>query len=103
MGSFSCGRFLGPERQTSVKRPERLGLRLFSTKRDMTEVMPRLAVVEADVQGFVEAHREITLGARFLASDTTPGWFKADESTRWAWTRTARRWSWSTSGRRTPG
>ncbi|MFI1890165.1 transporter [Streptomyces jumonjinensis] len=50
-----------------------MGLRLFSTKRGMTEVMPRLADVEADVQGLVEAHMEIMLGVRFLASEYSTG------------------------------
>ncbi|MET9824687.1 DUF5655 domain-containing protein [Streptomyces sp. NPDC006349] len=35
----------------------------------MTEVTPRLADVEADVQGLVEAHMETMLGVRFLASE----------------------------------
>lgn len=50
-----------------------MGLRLFSTKRGMAEVMPRLAEVEADVQGLVEAHMEIMLGVRFLASEYSTG------------------------------
>lgn len=48
------------------------GLRLFrtdTTNSGMTEVMPRLAEVEADVQGLVEAHMETLLGVRFLASE----------------------------------
>ncbi|MFG3038099.1 DUF5655 domain-containing protein [Streptomyces sp. NPDC048330] len=45
------------------------GLRLFNTKGGMTEVMPRLAEVEADVQGLVEAHMETMLGVTFLASE----------------------------------
>ncbi|MBB4984225.1 putative transport protein [Streptomyces sp. SFB5A] len=39
----------------------------------MTEVMSRLAEVEADVQGLVEAHMETLLGVRFLASEYTTG------------------------------
>ena len=35
----------------------------------MTEVAPRLAEVEADVQGLVESHMETLLGMRFLASE----------------------------------
>lgn len=48
------------------------GLKLFrtdTTNGGMTEVVPRLAEVEADVQGLVEAHRETLLGVRFLASE----------------------------------
>ncbi|MEU8936328.1 DUF5655 domain-containing protein [Streptomyces sp. NPDC048409] len=52
------------------------GLKLF--RRDvahagMTEVTPRLAEVEADVQGLVEAHMETLLGVRFLASEYSTG------------------------------
>ncbi|WP_217201491.1 DUF5655 domain-containing protein [Streptomyces buecherae] len=39
----------------------------------MTEVMPRLAEIEADVQGFVETHMETLLGVRFLASEYSTG------------------------------
>ncbi|MFD3415322.1 DUF5655 domain-containing protein [Streptomyces cyaneofuscatus] len=39
----------------------------------MTEVVPRLAEVEADVQGLVEAHMEMLLGVRFLASEYGTG------------------------------
>ncbi|WP_441349255.1 DUF5655 domain-containing protein [Streptomyces sp. SID69] len=39
----------------------------------MTEVVPRLAEVEADVQGLVEAHMETLLGVRFLASEYNTG------------------------------
>ncbi|MFD7617979.1 DUF5655 domain-containing protein [Streptomyces sp. NPDC059802] len=39
----------------------------------MVEVMPRLAEVEADVQGLVEAHMETLLGVRFLASEYGTG------------------------------
>ncbi|MFG2348706.1 PDDEXK family nuclease [Streptomyces phaeochromogenes] len=46
------------------------GLKLFHTANSgVTEVMPRLADVEADVQGFVEAHMETMLGVTFLASE----------------------------------
>ncbi|MFE9407455.1 endonuclease NucS domain-containing protein [Streptomyces sp. NPDC006704] len=45
------------------------GLKLFNTSGDVTEVMPRLAAVEADVQDLVEAHMEMMLGVRFLASE----------------------------------
>lgn len=39
----------------------------------MTEVLPRLAEVEADVQGLVEAHMDALLGVRFLASEYSTG------------------------------
>lgn len=46
------------------------GLKLFHTANSgMTEVVPRLADVEADVQGLIEAHMETMLGVRFLASE----------------------------------
>ncbi|MFC9129339.1 DUF5655 domain-containing protein [Streptomyces sp. NPDC057099] len=46
------------------------GLKLFhTTNGGVTEVAPRLAEVEADVQGLVEAHMETMLGVRFLASE----------------------------------
>ncbi|MFF8958602.1 DUF5655 domain-containing protein [Streptomyces sp. NPDC014894] len=48
-------------------------LRLFSTKRGVTEVTPRLAEVEADVQNLIEAHMEAMLGVRFLASEYSTG------------------------------
>jgi RecB family endonuclease NucS len=44
-------------------------LKLFNTKSGVTEVVPRLAEVEADVQNLVEAHMETMLGVRFLASE----------------------------------
>ncbi|WP_434600699.1 hypothetical protein [Streptomyces sp. A5-4] len=49
------------------------GLKLFNTKGGVTEVTPRLADVEADVQGLVEAHMETLLGVRFLASEYSTG------------------------------
>ncbi|MFC5031338.1 DUF91 domain-containing protein [Streptomyces sp. So13.3] len=52
------------------------GLKLFRTDTTiggMTEVMPHLAEVEADVQGLVEAHMETLLGVRFLASEYCTG------------------------------
>jgi predicted transport protein len=52
------------------------GLKLFrtdTTNSGMTEVMPRLAESEADVQGLVEAHMETPLGVRFLASEYSTG------------------------------
>ncbi|WP_329074974.1 DUF5655 domain-containing protein [Streptomyces niveus] len=50
------------------------GLKLFhTTKGGVTEVAPRLAEVEADVQGLVEAHMETLLGVRFLASEYGTG------------------------------
>ncbi|WP_189298472.1 DUF5655 domain-containing protein [Streptomyces albospinus] len=46
------------------------GLKLFhTTNSGVTEVMPRLAAVEADVQDLVEAHMETMLGVTFLASE----------------------------------
>ncbi|NXY95815.1 transporter [Streptomyces sp. BR123] len=49
------------------------GLKLFSTKGGVTEVMPRLADEEAEVQDLVEAHMEAMLGVRFLASEYSTG------------------------------
>ncbi|MEV5484007.1 MULTISPECIES: DUF5655 domain-containing protein [Streptomyces] len=49
------------------------GLKLFNTKGGVTEVAPRLAEVEADVQGLIEAHMETMLGVRFLASEYSTG------------------------------
>ena len=52
------------------------GLKLFrtdTTNSGVTEVTPRLAEVEADVQGLVEAHMETLLGVRFLASEYSTG------------------------------
>ncbi|GAA2321906.1 transporter [Streptomyces caniferus] len=49
------------------------GLKLFNTKSGVTEVAPRLAEVEADVQCLVEAHMETMLGVRFLASEYSTG------------------------------
>ncbi|MFF4767457.1 DUF5655 domain-containing protein [Streptomyces sp. NPDC001255] len=51
------------------------GLKLFrtDTTRGMTEIVPRLAEIEADVQGLVEAHMETLLGVRFLASEYSTG------------------------------
>ncbi|MEV4045480.1 DUF5655 domain-containing protein [Streptomyces sp. NPDC049744] len=51
-------------------------LKLFrtdTTKSGMTEVMPRLAEIEAEVQGLVEAHMETLLGVRFLVSEYSTG------------------------------
>ncbi|MEU3256194.1 hypothetical protein [Streptomyces sp. NPDC006997] len=53
-----------------------VGLKLFrtdTTKGDMTEVMPHLAEIEADVHGLVEAHMETLLGVRLLASEYSTG------------------------------
>ncbi|ONI49831.1 hypothetical protein STIB_61300 [Streptomyces sp. IB2014 011-1] len=45
-------------------------MKLFhTTKGGVTEVTPRLADVEADVQRLIEAHMETMLGVRFLASE----------------------------------
>ncbi|MGN9821558.1 DUF5655 domain-containing protein [Streptomyces sp. SD11] len=52
------------------------GLKLFradTTNGGMIEIMPRLAEIEADVQGLVEAHMETLLGVRFLASEYGTG------------------------------
>ncbi|MFJ6898090.1 DUF5655 domain-containing protein [Streptomyces hokutonensis] len=52
------------------------GLKLFrtdTTNSGMIEVMPRLAEIEADVQGLVETHMETLLGVRFLASEYSTG------------------------------
>ncbi|WP_181785399.1 DUF5655 domain-containing protein [Streptomyces phytophilus] len=52
------------------------GLKLFRTSRvdgGVAEVASRLAEVEADVQGLVEAHMETLLGVRFLASEYGTG------------------------------
>lgn len=46
-----------------------MGLKLFNTQSGVTEVVPRLAEVEADVQDLVEAHMEKMLGVTFLASE----------------------------------
>ncbi|MGW6577785.1 transporter, partial [Streptomyces sp. NPDC054945] len=48
-------------------------LRLFSTKDGVTEVLPRLAEAEADVQDLVEGAMETLLGVRFLASEYSTG------------------------------
>lgn len=45
-------------------------MKLFhTTAGGVTEVTPRLADVEADVQSLIEAHMETMLGVRFLASE----------------------------------
>ncbi|MFE4612510.1 DUF5655 domain-containing protein [Streptomyces niveus] len=50
------------------------GLKLFhTTTSGATEVAPRLAEVEADIQSLVEAHMETLLGVRFLASEYGTG------------------------------
>ncbi|MEU9240753.1 DUF5655 domain-containing protein [Streptomyces sp. NPDC048385] len=50
------------------------GLKLFhTTNSGVTEVAPRLAEVEADVQDLIEAHMETMLGVRFLASEYSTG------------------------------
>lgn len=46
-----------------------VGLKLFNTAGGLSEVVPRLAAVEADVQDLVEAHMETMLGVTFLASE----------------------------------
>ncbi|MEU7148771.1 DUF5655 domain-containing protein [Streptomyces sp. NPDC045456] len=50
------------------------GLKLFhTTNGGVSEVAPRLAEVEADVQHLIEAHMETMLGVRFLASEYSTG------------------------------
>ncbi|WP_405889858.1 endonuclease NucS [Streptomyces sp. NBC_00133] len=49
------------------------GLKLFNTKSGVTEVAPRLAEVEGDVQDLIEAHMETMVGVRFLASEYSTG------------------------------
>ncbi|MFF2192072.1 DUF5655 domain-containing protein [Streptomyces sp. NPDC058157] len=49
------------------------GLKLFSMKGGVTEVVPRLADEEAEVQELVEAHMEAMLGVTFLASEYGTG------------------------------
>ncbi|MFI1185766.1 DUF5655 domain-containing protein [Streptomyces californicus] len=54
----------------SEPRRGRCRVKLFNTtKGGLTEVPPRLADVEADVQRLIEAHMETMLGVRFLASE----------------------------------
>jgi predicted transport protein len=48
-------------------------LKLFHTVGGVTEVVPRLAVVEADLQDLIEAHMEAMLGVRFLAREYSTG------------------------------
>ncbi|MET9664988.1 endonuclease NucS domain-containing protein [Streptomyces sp. NPDC006475] len=50
------------------------GLKLFhTTNGGATEVAPRLAEAEADMQDLIEAHMETMLGVRFLASEYRTG------------------------------
>ncbi|MGW7423654.1 DUF5655 domain-containing protein [Streptomyces sp. NPDC054813] len=48
-------------------------LKLYNTKGGLTEVMPRLADAEADVQSIVEGNMEKLIGVRFLASEYGTG------------------------------
>ncbi|MFI9548924.1 DUF5655 domain-containing protein [Streptomyces sp. NPDC052016] len=48
-------------------------LKLYNTKGGVTELMPRLADAEADVQSIVEGNMEKLLGVRFLASEYSTG------------------------------
>ncbi|MGQ5594028.1 DUF5655 domain-containing protein [Streptomyces sp. ESR1.13] len=48
-------------------------LKLYNTNGGVTEVAPRLADAEADVQSIVEANMEKLLGVRFLASEYRTG------------------------------
>lgn len=65
-----------------------VGLKLFNTAGAVSEVMPRLAEVEADVQDLVEAHMETMLGVTFLASEFVIDCVDGGGSTRWVSTRT---------------
>ncbi|XIG80292.1 hypothetical protein C1N81_38960 [Streptomyces sp. SGAir0957] len=52
------------------------GLKLFrvdTMNSVMIEVVPRMAEIESDVQGLVEAQMETLLGVRFLASEYGTG------------------------------
>ena len=48
-------------------------LKLYNTKGGVTEVAPRLADAEADVQSIIEGNMEKLLGVRFLASEYSTG------------------------------
>ncbi|WP_129838143.1 DUF5655 domain-containing protein [Streptomyces sp. RFCAC02] len=48
-------------------------MKLFVVAEEVREVIPRLAVVETDVQGLVEARMETLLGVRYLASEYSTG------------------------------
>ncbi|MGA5189270.1 DUF5655 domain-containing protein [Streptomyces griseoincarnatus] len=48
-------------------------LKLYNTNGGVTEVAPRLADAEADVQSIVEGNMEKLLGVRFLASEYSTG------------------------------
>ncbi|MEU9246947.1 DUF5655 domain-containing protein [Streptomyces sp. NPDC048385] len=48
-------------------------LKLYNTNGGLTEVAPRLADAEADVQSIVEGNMEKLLGVRFLASEYSTG------------------------------
>jgi hypothetical protein len=76
------------------------GLKLFrtDTTRSMTEIMPRLAEIEADVQGLVEADMETRLGVRFLASEYSTGPVHGGRIDSLGLDATVRRSSSSTSG-----
>ncbi len=50
-----------------------MGRKPFNAHSRVTEVVPRLAEVEADVQNFVESHMETMLGVTFLASEYVIG------------------------------
>lgn len=67
------------------------GLKLFhTTDGGVTEIVPRLAEAEADVQDLIERHMQTMLGMRFLASEyshTAPDPCTEDASTRSAWMR----------------
>lgn len=67
---------MGPKVRPDLGFCDSLNLRhLFddTTNGGMTEVMPRRAEAEADVQGLVEADMETLLGVRFLASEYGTG------------------------------
>lgn len=48
-------------------------LKLYNTNGGVTEVAPRLADTEAEVQSIVEGNMEKLLGVRFLASEYSTG------------------------------
>ena len=50
-----------------------MGLKLFRTTNGTTEVTPRLADAEAEVQALVESAMESMLGVRFLATEYSTG------------------------------
>lgn len=79
------------------------GLKLFhSTASGVIEAAPRLAEVEADVQGLIEAHMEAMLGVRFLASEYVIDCADGGRIDSLGIDENGRRWSSSTSAAPTP-